>query len=80
MNELGPEVARLLVRNIGGNAARSELDKLAEPVKKLVVNHPAAGRWLEAALVHPSFPSQKVSDEEKRMFLKKVVRCVAIPL
>ncbi|KAF4504396.1 hypothetical protein G6O67_008335 [Ophiocordyceps sinensis] len=36
MEALGPLLTQSLARNIGGNASRSELDKLSEPVKKLV--------------------------------------------
>ncbi|KAL2156546.1 hypothetical protein VTH82DRAFT_1291 [Thermothelomyces myriococcoides] len=50
MTHLGPIVTRSLVRNIGGHAARSELDKLCEPLKKLIINCAAAQRWLQAAL------------------------------
>ncbi|EAQ91436.1 hypothetical protein CHGG_03371 [Chaetomium globosum CBS 148.51] len=50
MTHLGPLIAAALVRNIGGHAARSELDKLCEPLKKLVGMHPAAQGWLQGAL------------------------------
>lgn len=71
---LGPLLTRSLVHNIGGNASRSELDKLSDPLKKLVVQHPKAKQWLEAALLDPSFPSTKVTAEDKSMFAKKVVK------
>ncbi|KAH6849712.1 armadillo-type protein [Chaetomium sp. MPI-CAGE-AT-0009] len=50
MAHLGPLIAAALVRNLGGHAARSELDKLCEPLKKLVASHPAAQAWLQGAL------------------------------
>ena len=50
MAHLGPLIAASLVRNIGGHAARSELDKLCEPLKKLVGSHPGAMGWLQGAL------------------------------
>lgn len=74
IEHLGPLLARSLMQNIGGNASRSELDKLSDPLKKLVFQHPRAKDWLEAALLDPSFPSTKVSDADKSMFLKKVVK------
>ncbi|KAB5558299.1 armadillo-type protein [Coniochaeta sp. 2T2.1] len=74
MQHLGPLVSRSLIRNIGGDAMRSELDKLTEPLKKLVVQQPRAQSWLEAALVAEDFPSNKVSPEDKRMFLKKIIK------
>ena len=73
MDHLGPLFAQTLVQNIGGNAARSELDKLSEPLKKLVTQQVRAQAWLEQALLHESFPSTLVTAEEKIVFLKKVV-------
>lgn len=74
MEHLGPLVARSLARNLGGEAMRSELDKLSEPLKKLVVQQVRAQSWLEAALMAEDFPSDKVGPEEKRAFLKKVIK------
>jgi hypothetical protein len=74
MEHLGPLVARSLVRNVGGEAMRSELDKLSEPLKKLVVQQVRAQRWLEVALMAADFPSDKVGPEEKRAFLKKIIK------
>ncbi|MBE3047089.1 hypothetical protein IMZ48_32110 [Candidatus Bathyarchaeota archaeon] len=74
MGEMGPEVTLSLIRNIGGNASRSELDKVTDPLKKLASSHPSAQSWIQAALFHPSFPSQNVSEKEKMMFLRKVIR------
>ncbi|KAJ4195299.1 member of the karyopherin-beta [Fusarium falciforme] len=73
MQMLGPLLAQSLARNIGGNASRSELDKLSEPLKKLVVRCPMAKSWLEAGLGHESFPSTRITPQEKSMFLKKVI-------
>jgi hypothetical protein len=74
MTHLGPHVAHSLVQNIGGKAARSELDKLSDPLKKLVVQHVNSRLWLEAALNDGSFPSEKVTPDDKAMFLKKIIR------
>lgn len=70
---LGPLLSRCLIHNIGGNASRSELDKLSAPLRKIVVQHPRSKEWLESALFDPSFPESEASDEEKKMFLKKVM-------
>jgi uncharacterized protein (UPF0147 family) len=67
-------LAQALIYNIGGHAARSELDKLSEPVKKLVVRQVNAKTWLEAALQDPNFPSDKVSDKDKQVFLQKTIK------
>ncbi|KAI0860991.1 armadillo-type protein [Xylaria cubensis] len=73
MSHLGPLLSQSLIQNIGGRASRSELDKLSEPLKKLVVQHVHASKWLEAALNDPSFPSDKVSSQDKALFLKKLI-------
>ncbi|RDW70210.1 putative importin 13 protein [Coleophoma crateriformis] len=74
LQHLGPLLAEALIYNIGGSAARSELDKLSEPLKKLVANQVRSKNWLEAALQGANFPSGKVTDAEKRVFLQKVMR------
>ncbi|KAI1812852.1 armadillo-type protein [Poronia punctata] len=69
----GPRLSHSLMQNIGGRASRSDLDKLADPLKKLIVQHVHASKWLEAALNDASFPSDKVTTEEKALFVKKLV-------
>jgi hypothetical protein len=74
MTELGPLIALSLAKNVGGNAARSELDRLSEPLKKLVLL-PMAQKWLEAALIGPEFPAgDRVGEDQRRMFVKKVMQ------
>lgn len=74
MQTLGPLLAQSLARNIGGRASRSELDKLSEPIKKLISRCPLAKEWIHAGLNHNSFPSDKVTLEQKALFIKKLVR------
>ncbi|CAK7264189.1 member of the karyopherin-beta [Sporothrix epigloea] len=74
MEHLGPLLAQALIFNFGGNASRSELDKLCEPLKKLVVQHMQSSSWLEQALMSPNFPSDLVTASDKNLFLKKVTR------
>jgi hypothetical protein len=57
LQHLGPMLAEALIYNIGGQAARSELDKLSDPLKKLVTRQVRSKSWLEAALSGNSFPS-----------------------
>lgn len=73
MDELGPSISAALMRNVSGNASRSELDKFASPIKKMVTTKPQAKAWLEGALLDPSFPSTKVTDAEKSQFVKKLI-------
>lgn len=74
MDTLGPLLARSLARNIGGAASRSELDKLSEPIKKLVSRYPSAKTWLSSGLDDPSFPSSKLASQDKSIFIKKLIR------
>ena len=60
--------------NFGGNASRSELDTLVEPLKKMVFRHRLARSWLEQALFKDTFPSNKVDGDAKREFLQKIMR------
>ena len=74
LQEYGPQLAHILVRSIAGEAARSELDVLAEPLKKLVFAQPRARAWLQDALMSDTFPSSKVSESEKRVWLQRIMR------
>jgi hypothetical protein len=78
MSHLGPLLARSLVSNIGGHAARSELDKLSEPLKRLVTTRVEAQGWLRQALLDDSLfgvggAAERVGREEREMFLRRVV-------
>ncbi|KAK5988739.1 Importin beta-like protein [Cladobotryum mycophilum] len=72
MSMLGPLLSQSLARNFGGNASRSELDRLSEPLKKLV-RYPKAKEWLQSGLNHTSFPSSLVTPDQKTLFVKKVI-------
>jgi len=80
MAKYGPQVCHILVQNIGGQAARSELDTLAEPLKKLVFAQRQAKKWLSDALDDPSFPSDKVGPTEKRVWLQKIMKYLILML
>ncbi|CAL3965652.1 unnamed protein product [Diplocarpon coronariae] len=73
VQQIGPLLAQALIYNIGGHAARSELDKISDPVKKLVVRQVNAKSWFESALMDVSFPSQIVTEKDKRAFLTKIM-------
>lgn len=76
MQAFGPKLAIALMGEIGGDAARSELDTLAEPLKKLVVSQPKAKEWLNASLYSDQFQSRIVGDAEKKVFLQKIIRLI----
>ena len=61
-----------LIFGLGGEAARSDLDALCDPLRKLITRTPQARTWLEQALLSPAFPSRKVRDPDKRAFLMKL--------
>jgi hypothetical protein len=87
MTHLGPLLARSLVRNFAGHAARSELDKLCEPLKKLVVTRVEAQGWLQLALadeghgggggggggVFPAGAAERVGEGERGAWVRRVV-------
>lgn len=72
--QYGQQLCYILVRSIGGGAARSELDVLAEPLKRLIFAQPQAKMWLSNALSSEDFPSQKVGSTEKRVWLQKIIK------
>ena len=74
MEHMGPALAEALIYNISGNAARSELDKLTEPLKKLVVRQVHSKSWLENALFRKITLGNRVNEEERRIFLQKIIR------
>lgn len=69
----GPALAEKLLLGLGGGAARSEVDSLCEVLKKMVFRQPRTKAWLSAALFRLGFPSPKVTDQDKRLFLEKVI-------
>jgi hypothetical protein len=73
MEHLGPALAEALVYNISGNAARSELDKVSDPLKKLVVKQVRSKSWLQAALLEKNLPGDKVGEGDRRIFLQKII-------
>ena len=73
MEHFGPTLAEGLIYNISGHAARSELDKISEPLKKLVVRHVRSKSWLEDALFQKTFLSDRVNEADRRVFLQKVI-------
>ncbi len=76
VQEYGPQLSQALIMNIGGEAARSDLDSLAGPLKSLVCWQPKAKTWLTDALSSEYFPSQNVGAAEKRFWLQKILRWV----
>lgn len=80
LHQYGPQVTQVIIHNIGGEAARSELEILADPLRKMVFAQPSAKQWISDALFGSAFPSSKVSDGEKRIWLQQVIKYVSRPL
>lgn len=64
---------------VGGQALRSDLDTLAEPLKALVICQPKAKTWLTDALSSETFPSKNIGPTEKRIWLQKILKFVFPP-
>lgn len=73
MDAYGPPLCQILVNKIAGEASRSELDVLVEPLKRTVFSQPSAKSWLSMALYNDNFPSQRVDGVAKRMWLTKIM-------
>lgn len=76
LQHLGPMLAEALIYNISGHASRSELEKLFDPLKKLVTRQVRSKSWFEAALLGDNFPSDKVTVKERGVFLQKIMKYV----
>ena len=73
MQTYGASLCLILIHGIAGEVPRSNLDTLAEPLKKLIFAQPQAKQWITAALEHPNFPSQKVEAAQKRVWLQRIM-------
>jgi len=69
-----PDLVRALIRNIAGDASRSQLEWLAEPYRRLVQRCPEWRSSTEQALYESDFPSTRVDDATKRRFVLQVAR------
>ena len=73
MEHLGPALAEALIYNISGNAARSELDKISDSLRKLVVKQVRSKSWLEVALFQKNLPGDRIEEADRRIFLQKLI-------
>jgi hypothetical protein len=74
MMHLGPSLAQALVYNISGNAARSELDKVSDPLKRLVARQVHAKSWLQSAFIEKDQIGDKTNGTDKRVTLQKIIK------
>lgn len=74
ISAFSPSLASALITQIGGLAQRSELDALCKPLRAFIFGQPGAKGYLEAALLNvQTAEGSNVSEQDKRMFLQKVV-------
>ena len=69
----GPKFTASLVRQFGGQAQRSDLDYLCEPLKALLLNQGSTQAWLQQGLQDGTFPSSKVGVDERMRFLRQIM-------
>ena len=72
----GQNLATALMIGIGGDAPRSDLAHLSQPLRKLVYARGDNARiWLERAMAMEGvMPTAKVTGEDKQKFLQAVIR------
>lgn len=70
---VGPSLTSTLVHCFGGDATRNELDRLTGPFRELISRQKSAKQWIQDALEDPSFPSDRISVDDKRFFLQQVM-------
>lgn len=63
-----------MLKGLGGGCQRSEIDTMTEPLRKLVVRQAKAKSWLLAAFAKDGISGPNVSDNDKRLFVDKVIR------
>ncbi|KAL8922875.1 MAG: hypothetical protein Q9172_003381 [Xanthocarpia lactea] len=72
--QYGPQVTQAIINNIGGDAARSELENWTNPLRQMVSTEVRSRQWISEALSSPTFPSSKVDDAQKKLFLEQVMQ------
>lgn len=65
----GPRFVTTLLRLLGGGAARSEVDSVCEPLKKLVARQGVVG----AGLLRETAARESGGDEKVRRFVEQVI-------
>ena len=73
MSNYAPVLATALMQQVGGHAQRSELDSISKVIRAMISYYGAWKPAFEQALFSPGFPSSRVSEEDKRVFLSKLV-------
>ena len=72
MIRYGPELAKCLMFQIGGDAQRSELDFVCEPLKLLLLHQPSAKMWLQQGLANDAFPNPSITPDDRVRYLRQL--------
>jgi len=63
----GPSLAESFIRQVAGDASRTDLEFFNHPIKRLYTRHVLAKSWFESALT--KLPAERASEAAKRKFL-----------
>ena len=74
LTEYGPSLVEILVAQIGGEASRSELDDLCEPLKALAFRGGPFQAQLRQAVASLPVPANRVSASAKNVLSEQVMR------
>lgn len=73
MEMYGPRFVACLMRQIGGQAQRSDLDFLCEPLKALLLHQRNVQKWLQEGIASDSLQNPNVSSDDRQKFLRQLV-------
>ena len=71
-------MTQIIVYDIAGDVPRSEIEALSEPLRKLAFAQSRAKQWISDALFSSTFPSSKITEAEKRVWLQQIIKYVRI--
>ncbi|KAL8972694.1 MAG: hypothetical protein Q9183_000412, partial [Haloplaca sp. 2 TL-2023] len=78
LHRYGAQVTQVIVFGIAGDVPRSEIEALIEPLRKLAFAQSRAKQWISDALFSSTFPSSKITEAEKRVWLQQIIKYVRI--
>lgn len=75
MSAYGPKFTCSIISQIGGNALRSDLEFICEPLKALLLHQPGVQGWLQQAILGETFPAvdANVGQQQRNLFFRQVI-------
>ncbi|KAK3715372.1 member of the karyopherin-beta [Vermiconidia calcicola] len=73
MSSYGQQLVYSLLHQIRGQAQRSELDYVCEPLKALLLHQSGTQTWLQSALADERFAIPRVTMNDRAMFLRQIM-------